>query len=105
VCTPKLGELPVKKFSLSVVRLYYVPLFSIAVNQGHCHPRIVKALKDQVDQFTLSSRYHSTLLQVATHKKKKHFFISIGTMVAVVKIQIQIQCQIFPIWPFFETIC
>lgn len=27
-----------------------------AVNQGHCHPRIVKALKDQVDQFTLSSR-------------------------------------------------
>ncbi|XP_046335446.1 ornithine aminotransferase, mitochondrial-like [Haliotis rufescens] len=27
-----------------------------AVNQGHCHPRIVKALKDQADILTLSSR-------------------------------------------------
>lgn len=27
-----------------------------AVNQGHCHPRIVKALKDQVGQVTLTSR-------------------------------------------------
>ena len=31
-----------------------------AVNQGHCHPRIVKALKDQVDKFTLSSRLYFT---------------------------------------------
>jgi ornithine--oxo-acid transaminase len=31
-----------------------------AVNQGHCHPRIVQALKNQVDQLTLTSRaFHS----------------------------------------------
>lgn len=27
-----------------------------AVNQGHCHPRIVKALKDQADTLCLTSR-------------------------------------------------
>lgn len=27
-----------------------------AVNQGHCHPRIIKALKDQADKITLTSR-------------------------------------------------
>src|SRR5688572_26189393 len=27
-----------------------------AVNQGHCHPRIVAALKDQADKLTLTSR-------------------------------------------------
>ncbi|MEZ4954894.1 MAG: aminotransferase class III-fold pyridoxal phosphate-dependent enzyme [Saprospiraceae bacterium] len=27
-----------------------------AVNQGHCHPRIVQALKDQADVLTLTSR-------------------------------------------------
>ncbi len=27
-----------------------------AVNQGHCHPRIIKALKDQADKLTLTSR-------------------------------------------------
>src|SRR5688500_2542051 len=27
-----------------------------AVNQGHCHPRIIQALKDQADQLTLTSR-------------------------------------------------
>ncbi len=27
-----------------------------AVNQGHCHPRIVQALKDQADRVTLTSR-------------------------------------------------
>ncbi|XP_045446078.1 ornithine aminotransferase, mitochondrial [Melitaea cinxia] len=27
-----------------------------AVNQGHCHPRIIKALKDQADKLTLVSR-------------------------------------------------
>lgn len=27
-----------------------------AVNQGHCHPRITQALKEQVDQLTLTSR-------------------------------------------------
>lgn len=27
-----------------------------AVNQGHCHPRIVKVLKDQADKVTLTSR-------------------------------------------------
>ncbi|MEA3443087.1 MAG: ornithine--oxo-acid transaminase [Bacteroidota bacterium] len=34
-----------------------------AVNQGHCHPKIVKALKDQAEKLTLTSRafYNSTL--------------------------------------------
>lgn len=34
-----------------------------AVNQGHCHPRIIKALKDQADKLTLTSRafYNSKL--------------------------------------------
>lgn len=34
-----------------------------AVNQGHCHPRIVAALKDQVDKLTLTSRaFHNDLM-------------------------------------------
>ena len=34
-----------------------------AVNQGHCHPRIIKALTDQASQLTLTSRafYNSVL--------------------------------------------
>ena len=32
-------------------------LFSIiAVNQGHCHPKIISALKEQSDLLTLTSR-------------------------------------------------
>ncbi len=36
-----------------------------AVNQGHCHPRIIKALKDQADKITLTSRafYNNVLGQ------------------------------------------
>ena len=34
-----------------------------AVNQGHCHPKIVKALMDQAQKLTLTSRaFHSDLL-------------------------------------------
>ena len=34
-----------------------------AVNQGHCHPRIIKALKKQAETLTLTSRaFHSNLL-------------------------------------------
>lgn len=34
-----------------------------AVNQGHCHPRIVGALKDQAEQLTLTSRaFHNDVL-------------------------------------------
>ncbi len=34
-----------------------------AVNQGHCHPKIIKALIDQAQQLTLTSRaFHSNLL-------------------------------------------
>lgn len=36
-----------------------------AVNQGHCHPRIVKALRDQSERLTLSSRaFYNDLLGV-----------------------------------------
>ena len=34
-----------------------------AVNQGHCHPRIVNALKEQASQLTLTSRaFHNDIL-------------------------------------------
>lgn len=34
-----------------------------AVNQGHCHPRIIKALKTQAEKLTLTSRaFHNNLL-------------------------------------------
>lgn len=34
-----------------------------AVNQGHCHPKIIQALKDQADRLTLTSRaFHSDKL-------------------------------------------
>lgn len=34
-----------------------------AVNQGHCHPRIIKALNDQAQKLTLTSRaFHSSVL-------------------------------------------
>ncbi len=34
-----------------------------AVNQGHCHPRIINALKDQADKLTLTSRaFHNDIL-------------------------------------------
>lgn len=34
-----------------------------AVNQGHCHPRIIDALKNQAEKLTLTSRaFHSNLL-------------------------------------------
>ncbi len=37
-----------------------------AVNQGHCHPRIIGALKDQAEQLTLTSRaFYSDKLGVA----------------------------------------
>lgn len=36
-----------------------------AVNQGHCHPRIVKAMQEQAEILTLTSRaFHSNLLGV-----------------------------------------
>ena len=34
-----------------------------AVNQGHCHPRIVRALQDQANTLTLASRaFYSNIL-------------------------------------------
>ncbi len=34
-----------------------------AVNQGHCHPRIVNALKEQAEKLTLTSRaFHNDVL-------------------------------------------
>ena len=34
-----------------------------AVNQGHCHPKIIKALNDQATQLTLTSRaFHNDIL-------------------------------------------
>lgn len=34
-----------------------------AVNQGHCHPKIIQALKDQAEQLTLTSRaFHNDVL-------------------------------------------
>ena len=35
-----------------------------AVNQGHCHPKIIKALCDQAQELTLSSRAFTTTASV-----------------------------------------
>jgi ornithine--oxo-acid transaminase len=36
-----------------------------AVNQGHCHPKIVKAMQEQAEVLTLTSRaFHSNLLGI-----------------------------------------
>lgn len=37
-----------------------------AVNQGHCHPRIIQALKTQADRVTLTSRafYNTALVRL-----------------------------------------
>ena len=45
-------------------RKYYDFLSSYsAVNQGHCHPKIIEALKKQVDKLTLTSRaFHNDVL-------------------------------------------
>ncbi|MEY3631043.1 MAG: hypothetical protein RL408_597 [Bacteroidota bacterium] len=40
-----------------------------AVNQGHCHPRLVKAIVDQASRLTLSSRAFHTNLLGSTEKK------------------------------------
>jgi len=39
-----------------------------AVNQGHCHPRIIAALTEQASRLTLTSRaFHSDLLGEYAH--------------------------------------
>lgn len=45
-----------------------------AVNQGHCHPKIVQALKDQADKLTLVSRaFHSDLLGIYEEYMHNYF--------------------------------
>ncbi|WP_139490025.1 ornithine--oxo-acid transaminase [Brevibacillus dissolubilis] len=49
----------------------YMDLLSAysALNQGHCHPKIIQALKDQADQVTLTSRaFHNDKLGVFYEK-------------------------------------
>ena len=45
-----------------------------AVNHGHCHPRLVKALSDQAQKLTLTSRaFHSDLLGLYVEKMNNVF--------------------------------
>ena len=45
-----------------------------AVNQGHCHPRIVNALKEQAEALTLTSRaFHNDRLGVFTRYMHNYF--------------------------------
>lgn len=45
-----------------------------AVNQGHCHPRIIKALKDQADELTLTSRaFYNNILGEYEEYVTKYF--------------------------------
>jgi ornithine--oxo-acid transaminase len=45
-----------------------------AVNQGHCHPKIIKALTDQAQKLTLTSRaFHSEALAEFTHYITEYF--------------------------------
>src|SRR5690606_24925486 len=47
---------------------------SSAVNQGHCHPKLVKALTDQAQQLTLTSRaFYNDKLWVYEEKVAKLF--------------------------------
>ncbi len=49
-------------FFFSLPPFFFFLLFC-AVNQGHCHPKIIKALVDQAHKLTLSSRaFHNSLL-------------------------------------------
>ena len=51
----------------------YLAAYS-AVNQGHCHPRIINVLKAQADVVTLTSRaFHSDKLGVAEEFLTKKF--------------------------------
>ena len=45
-----------------------------AVNQGHCHPRIIKALKQQADTLTLTSRAFYNNLLGACEEYMAHLF-------------------------------
>jgi len=52
----------------------YIDMLSAysAVNQGHCHPRIIQALKDQADRITLTSRaFHNDQLAPFYEKVSK----------------------------------
>lgn len=45
-----------------------------AVNQGHCHPRLVKVLTEQAQKLTLTSRaFHSDVLALYTKKMHQTF--------------------------------
>jgi ornithine--oxo-acid transaminase len=45
-----------------------------AVNQGHCHPKIIQALIDQAERLTLTSRaFHSDMLAEFTQYITKYF--------------------------------
>jgi ornithine--oxo-acid transaminase len=45
-----------------------------AVNQGHCHPRLVKAISEQASKLTLSSRaFHTNLLGSTERKLAEKF--------------------------------
>ncbi|KAJ7192851.1 ornithine aminotransferase, partial [Mycena pura] len=47
--------------------VFHTPFSHIAINQGHCHPRIVAALCEQAGKLTLSSRaiYNSVFVRFA----------------------------------------
>ena len=37
-----------------------------ALNQGHCHPKLISATQDQVNKLTLTSRaYHLSLIHIS----------------------------------------
>ncbi|MCL6269446.1 ornithine--oxo-acid transaminase [Sansalvadorimonas sp. 2012CJ34-2] len=45
-----------------------------AVNQGHCHPKIIKAMQEQAEQLTLTSRaFHSSALGVFEKYMAEYF--------------------------------
>ena len=45
-----------------------------AVNQGHCHPKIIKALTDQANMMTLTSRaFHNDVLGIYEKYMTEYF--------------------------------
>lgn len=55
---------------------HYIDFLSAysAVNQGHCHPELIKALTEQASRLTLSSRaFHNDVFPVWAEKVRKTF--------------------------------
>ena len=71
-----------------------------AVNQGHCHPRIIAALNDQSQKLTLTSRaFHNDVL--GSYEKEQYFkdarFLEKGKIDGNNNFRVKADCYNMPI--------